>query len=138
MHPTEIIDFEGNGPGSLLNMSSRPPYDRLETAHSGNSSINGQDIFAYDTKRTKELRGRTSIAQHAPENNSAGYTHLPSGPSHKARAASMSSSLGSAQNLVSSSSLRDIQVRVASSTKNQRRTQAQALPSHSTGSVRPR
>ncbi|KIM84046.1 hypothetical protein PILCRDRAFT_424743 [Piloderma croceum F 1598] len=69
---------------------------------------------------------------------SPGYNQPLPRLSHRGRALSLLSSLGSTQDLASSSSLRDIQVRAASSTKSRRKTQTLSNPSTSpVVSVRP-
>jgi hypothetical protein len=99
------------------------------TSHSENYINNKQEPHICGLTETS---GRIAVA-------SPGYNQPPPRLPHKGRALSLLSSLGSTQDLASSSSLQDIQVRAASSTKNRRKTQTLSNPSTSpVVSVRPR
>jgi hypothetical protein len=120
-----------------LDISSYPLQDKLEISHLGNSIVSQQEPRTYDMRKTSKQGRRQSTARQAPENiytasklASPGYTGPPSSFLHKSRSLSMSSSLGSTHELASSSSLRDIQIRAASST-NCRRRQTQTPSNYS-------
>ena len=147
MYPaTEMNDSVGNR--SCIpspNASTHSSLDSHQPSHPGNSINNGQEPCTYEEPRMIKRRGcQESIAQSAAAKNpsspvlgSPGSTYPHPGLYFKTRASSMSS-LGSAHDFTSSSSLRDIQSRAASSTKS-RRTQTKSIASpHPAGSMRTR
>jgi hypothetical protein len=132
-HSFETINSAGNGSELCfppLNASSYSLQDALLISPSGKSTINDEESYTQDTTRSMDRGGcLESIVRCTPETfppssvlASPGYNHLPPGVSHKTRTSSFSS-LGSTQDLASSSSLLDIQLRAASSTKNRRKIQ---------------
>jgi hypothetical protein len=126
MHSAETIDVSGS---AHLDDLSPPLQSRLTTKHSENyiNDLNKQD------PHVAEMSG-LGIAAAPPR-----YNQPPPRLSHRGRALSLLSNLGSSQNLASSRSLQDIQIRAASSTKNRRKIPTLSNPSTSpVVSVRPR